>query len=56
MIENLQFEKDKIFVVPNKINFDYPKKNKKQNKIVYAGRISKEKGVEGLIEAFLTLL
>lgn len=54
MIENLQFEKDKIFVVPNKINFDYPKKNKKQNKIIYAGRISKEKGVEGLIKAFLT--
>ena len=48
------FSDDRIFVYPNYIEDKNTKPNlKKKKQIVYAGRISKEKGVEELIAAFL---
>ena len=51
---NLGINKEKISVLPNQINFNsefinYPS----DNYLVYAGRISNEKGVKELIESFL---
>ncbi len=56
-LENLGFNKQKIFVHRNfidadKKNFNY---NSKSDYIVYAGRISEEKGVEDLIKSYLSL-
>ena len=50
----LGFSDDRIFVYPNYIEGENTQTNlKKKKQIVYAGRISKEKGVEELITAFL---
>ena len=50
----LGFSDDRIFVYPNYIEGEITQTNlKKKKQIVYAGRISKEKGVEELITAFL---
>ncbi len=50
----LGFSDDRIFVYPNYIEEENTETNlKKKKQIVYAGRISKEKGVEELIIAFL---
>ena len=50
--------KNKIFVQPNPIphliNFDY-QSNNKLNQIVYAGRVSKEKGILELISVWKKL-
>jgi len=52
---NKGINKSKIFVQPNPIphliNFDY-KSNNKLNQIVYAGRVSKEKGILELISVW----
>jgi len=55
---NLGVDDKRIFILPNHLNLDdkYEEKFKNTNQddyIVYAGRISKEKGIESLIEAFL---
>ncbi len=50
----LGFSGDRIFVYPNYIEEESTQSNsKKKKQIVYAGRVSKEKGVEELIIAFL---
>ena len=53
LIDN-NIRKDKIYVNanPHEIEYRIPK-NKKENFIVYAGRITQEKGVKELIEVFL---
>tara|TARA_Y100000389_G_scaffold43936_1_gene38674 strand:- start:23433 stop:24581 length:1149 start_codon:yes stop_codon:yes gene_type:complete len=51
---NLGFARNKIFKFSNYISFQYEtKNNRKEDYIVYAGRVSKEKGVENLIDSFL---
>ena len=57
-LNNLGIELDNIFVQPNptlSINKTYNQTSKRLNQIVYAGRISQEKGVEELIEAWKLL-
>ncbi len=52
---NNNFQEKKLFIFPNYIsNKSTPNTNIK-NQFVYAGRISKEKGVEELIASFLSL-
>jgi len=54
---NLGIDKDKISVVQNFIETqNIVKSTKQENQIVYAGRISKEKGVEELIKSFKSSL
>jgi glycosyltransferase involved in cell wall biosynthesis len=54
---NLGIPKEKIKIVPNFISrFETNLSNEKKNYLVYAGRISKEKGVEKIIESFNTLM
>ena len=51
---NLGFNKNNIEVIPNYLLIPNKKKSlKKEDYIVYAGRISYEKGVEELIDSFL---
>ena len=51
----LNIHKEKIFVFPNYIEYASSNEVKnKENFFVYAGRISKEKGVEDLITAFIS--
>jgi glycosyltransferase involved in cell wall biosynthesis len=50
----LGFNQKNIFVLPNIISTQNTKAEaKKRNNIIYAGRISEEKGIEELINAFL---
>ena len=52
-LEKLGFDKNSIKILPN-VNQDVTVKNdRKSSSLVYAGRISKEKGVEELIESFI---
>lgn len=54
ILSELGISNEKIFVYPNYLNFENTGLSKtKENFIVYAGRISKEKGVEELINEFL---
>ena len=51
---NLGFNKDKIYVFPNSLNVaNFKNTVEHQKNLVYAGRISDEKGVRELILAFL---
>lgn len=51
---NLGFKENKVFVLPNHLNVESKfTNNALGNYIVYAGRVSKEKGVQELIESFL---
>ena len=53
-LEKLGVEKSKIHVFRNYLNVNKnTKPSNSENYIIYAGRISKEKGVEKLIQAFL---
>ena len=52
-IEKIINLNSKVFVFPNPIGLMSDKHNEKENFIFYAGRISKEKGLEELITAFL---
>ena len=53
-IKQLGGFKSNIFVFPNPINFKTNiSKTKKEDSILYAGRVSHEKGVDKLIESFL---
>ena len=56
-MEKLDIPSDKIYVFPNYIKHVNNKvsSNDKENYLVYAGRISKEKGVENLIQEFLSI-
>ena len=45
---------NKVFVFPNLIDIEIKPSVEKENSIVYAGRISEEKGIEQLINAFLS--
>ena len=52
---NKNFSEQRLFIFPNFIS-NKPKPNLNSKKqFLYAGRISKEKGVEELIEAFISL-
>ena len=56
-MEKLGIPDHKIYVFPNYINQDNNKalSSNKENYLVYAGRISKEKGVDNLIQEFLSI-
>ena len=56
-MEKLGIPNQKIFVFPNYINQGNNKvsSSHKENYLVYAGRISKEKGVDNLIQEFLSI-
>ncbi|MAH99427.1 MAG: hypothetical protein CMA12_08875 [Euryarchaeota archaeon] len=52
-LKELGFNKEKIFVVPNYLKIkNFERNTINQNYFVYAGRISKEKGIEELIKSF----
>ncbi len=52
-LKNQGINNENIFVIPNYLDTkEEIKENEKENSLVYAGRISKEKGIEGLVEAF----
>ncbi len=52
-LEKLEFDENKVHVIPNYLDFNNSENVSKENCIVYAGRISKEKGLQNLIESFL---
>ena len=53
-LKNLGFIEKNIHVLPNSFSSEIiNKKNNENNDLVYAGRISKEKGVEELVKAFI---
>lgn len=54
-LSNLGFDRSRIFILPNCLNAktNNTLTNIKENNIIYAGRISKEKGVDELISCFL---
>ena len=53
-LKNLGFIGKNIYVLPNSFSSEIiNKKNNEKNDLVYAGRISKEKGVEELVKAFI---
>lgn len=49
---NLGINKNRLSIIYNPINIKSPKNIKKNNYVVYAGRISKEKGIENLLVAW----
>lgn len=53
-LEQLGVDKNKIITFPNYLDLDAEKKSKDKEKfLLYAGRISEEKGVKELIDSFL---
>ena len=52
---NKNFSEQKLFIFPNFISNKPILNSNSKNQFLYAGRISKEKGVEELIEAFISL-
>jgi glycosyltransferase involved in cell wall biosynthesis len=52
-LQDLSIDAEKISVFPNYIQTKAKSSEKKENTVVYAGRVSQEKGVEELIEAFI---
>lgn len=52
MIKN-NYKKTNVSIIPNFINTKLNRKNSDEKYIIYAGRVSREKGVEQLIDAFL---
>ena len=53
-LKNLGFIGNNIYVLPNSFSLEINNKiNNKNNNLVYAGRISKEKGVEELVKTFI---
>ena len=54
-LNNLGINKEKIAVFPNHIEVKKIKNFEKDNSIIYAGRVSKEKGVDELINSFLNI-
>ena len=53
-LKNLGFIGNNVYVLPNSFSSEIIiKKNNENNDLVYAGRISKEKGVEELVKAFI---
>ena len=52
-LTNLGISKNRIFILPNFINTKISKQPNETPSLVYAGRISREKGVEKLIKSFL---
>lgn len=55
-LRSLGFDDNRIFVYPNFLDYKTPNfENRITNQFVYAGRISKEKGIEDLIKTFLSI-
>ena len=55
-LRSIGFNDNRIFVYPNFLNYKTPSfENRITNQFVYAGRISKEKGIEELIKTFLSI-
>ena len=52
MIKN-NYKNSNLSTIPNFINAKLNRKDSEEKYIIYAGRVSKEKGVEQLIDAFL---
>lgn len=54
-LKNLGLNENKLFVIPNFLEVDKVEEgsNVKQKEIIYAGRISAEKGIKELIESFI---
>lgn len=52
-IKKNKYKNNKLYVIPNYIFPSTKNKNSDMNYIVYAGRVSKEKGLEELIDSFL---
>ncbi|MDB3983809.1 glycosyltransferase family 4 protein [Acidimicrobiia bacterium] len=52
-LENLGFEANNIEILPNPNQNSTIRNDKKSNSLVYAGRISREKGIKELIDSFI---
>mgnify|MGYP006086183319 CR=1 FL=1 len=50
---NLNFDPNNIFIIPNAFESSFTDKDFKSDYLLYAGRISKEKGVQELIDSYL---
>ena len=54
-LKDLNISEEKIYVYPNFINIPVDNQNRNESYIVYAGRISEEKGIKELINVFSSM-
>ena len=54
-LKDLDINEEKIYVYPNFINIPIENQNSNESYIVYAGRISEEKGIKELINVFSSM-
>ncbi|MCX8151728.1 MAG: glycosyltransferase family 4 protein [Archaeoglobaceae archaeon] len=55
ILRDFKVDRSKVHLIPNGVNFDFIKKNKIGNKILYVGRIEKYKGLDFVIKALKDL-